>query len=155
MSELQIRALGPADASSLSTLLSADRPAYREHFQGLRADEAELAATIAGAVRDCYWGILVDGQLATLVMLRGLDAGYIAPAFGVYVGERWSGHGLASLALAFAESWCRLAGCPELMLTVHADNEAARRLYEREGFRFAGEHSPRGQRIYRKSLEPA
>ena len=155
MSEFEIRALGEPDAAAVTELLSADPPAYREHFEGLPADTAAVGATIGAAQQDRFWGIHFRDGLVGLVMLRGLDAGFAAPAFGVYVGERWARHGLATLALAFAQAWCRLNGVDELMLTVHADNDVARRLYESEGFRFSGELSPIGHRIYRKRIAAA
>ncbi len=152
MSELAIRPLGEGDAAVVTELLAADPPAYREHFEGLPLDAEAVEAMLGAAREDRFWGIHFRDGLVALVMLRGLDAGYTAPAFGVYVGERWARHGLATLALVFAQAWCRLNGVDELMLTVHADNDVARRIYESEGFRFSGELSAIGHRIYRKRI---
>jgi RimJ/RimL family protein N-acetyltransferase len=153
LSELQIRGLGDADALALSSLLTADPPEYRKHFHPFPTDAAGIAAMLAAAKEDHFWGIVAGGgQLVAVMMLRGFDAGFAAPAFGVYVGEAWSRRGLATLALAFAQAWCRLNGCPDIMLTVHPDNAPARDMYEREGFLFSGEHSAIGHRIYRKTL---
>ena len=152
MSELEIRALAAADAGALARLLTADASSYRKHFVGLPLEEDALAELLGGARRDRYWGIGDGDRLAALVMLRGLDAGFAAPAFGVYVGERWSRSGLATLALTFAEAWCRLNDVGEIMLTIHPENEVARGIYERAGLRFSGELSPIGHRIYRKTL---
>lgn len=155
MSELAIRALVEADAAALSRLLSADPASYRAHFEGLPADAAALASVLGSAREDRYWGIAAGDELLALVMLRGLDAGFAAPAFGVYVGRQWSRRGLGTLALAFAQAWCRLNGVREIVLTVDPGNEVARDIYERDGFRFSGELSPIGHRIYRKALELA
>jgi RimJ/RimL family protein N-acetyltransferase len=152
LSELGIRTLTAADADAVHRLLSSDPEAYRRHFEGIPLDTAAIAAVLADARSDGYWGIESGGQLAALVLARGLDAGYAAPAFGVYVGERWSQRGLAALALEFVEVWARLNDRSELVLTVHPENAVARGMYERRGFLFSGELSPRGHRIYRKAL---
>jgi RimJ/RimL family protein N-acetyltransferase len=133
-------------------LLAADPPDYRKHFIAFPVESDAIASMLEVAEQDRFWGIFVKDELAALVMLRGLDAGFEAPAFGVYVGKPWSDRGFAGLALAFAQSWCRLNDRAELMLTVHPENGRARRTYEREGFLFSGEYSPLGHRVYRKHL---
>jgi RimJ/RimL family protein N-acetyltransferase len=150
--ELEIRRIAAADAGDVAQLLSADPREYAAGFDPFPADAAVIAAELATADRDRYWAIMRDGELAAFVMLRGLDAGFSAPAFGVYVAMSWSGRGLGRLALAYAEAWSRANGLAELMLTVEDANHRARVLYESSGFRFEGEHSPRGHLIYRKQL---
>jgi len=152
LSELEIRRLDESDAGSLNDLLAADPPDYRRHFQPFGADPADVTSAIAHSQRDRYWGLFDDGHLAGVVMLRGLDAGFAAPAFGVYVAHDSSGKGLGTLALAFAQAWSRLNGYPELMLTVHPDNAQARAMYERDGFAADGDRSELGHLIYRKRL---
>lgn len=152
MSELEVRRLAASDAPAVSALLAVDPPDYRRHFQPFSTDPTEIASEIGRAERDRYWGLFTDGALAGLLMLRGLDAGYVVPAFGVYVAHDLSGKGLGTVALAFAQAWCRLNGCPEIMLTVHPDNAGARRMYERDGFVADGERSGVGHLIYRKRL---
>lgn len=152
MSEIEIRRLGGDDAPALNRLLTADPAEYRRYFH-FAPEVAAAESILTSAVEDRYWGISVEPRdLAALVMLRGIDEGFLAPAFGVYVAQAWSGRGLATLALRFAETWCRVNGCSEIMLTVHPDHAPARHMYERDGFRFSGEHSQLGYRIYRKSL---
>jgi RimJ/RimL family protein N-acetyltransferase len=140
------------DASALSRLLSNDPPEYSSHFAPFARDAESLTRMLAAATRDRYWGIHSGTELAGLVMLRGLDQGFETPAFGVYIAKAFAGRGLGSLALQFTEQWCRENDCRELMLTVHPENAAARRIYERAGFLFAGEHSSLGLRILRKTL---
>jgi len=152
LSDLVIRPLTPGDAEELSRLLTRDDEAYRRHFVPFETTMEALARVLGGALRDRFWGIAVDGSLAGLIMLRGLDAGFEAPAFGVYVAQSRSRRGLGRLALAYVEAWCRLEGCAELMLSVHADNVHARRMYEHDGFCATGETTERGQAIMRKRL---
>ena len=153
MSDLQIRALVDGDGAAVSKLLTADPPEYRKHFEPFSGDVGELAGRLRDADEDRYWGVFAKkGELIALVMLRGLDAGFDAPAFGLYVAEHHKRSGIGTLALAFAETWCRLNGRTEIMLTVHPENTVARRIYERHGFGATGERSELGHVIYRKRL---
>lgn len=153
MRELEIRVLTPADAGAVSSLLTADPSEYGRHFQPFAPDPEAVRAELAAAVNDVYWGIWAGADdLVGIVMLRGLDAGFQTPSFGVFVASRAAGSGIGTFALAFAEAWCRLNGRDEIMLTVHEDNVSARRLYEAKGYRFSGELSEAGHRIYRKPL---
>ena len=52
----------------------------------------------------------------------------------VAVRDRHRGQGLGSALMAFSESAARAAGCPQASLIV-ADDNAARRLYERRNYR--------------------
>jgi RimJ/RimL family protein N-acetyltransferase len=140
-------------AADLARLLKADSPEYRKFFVGFDDDAEHIAAVLAKAQQDRYWGIkAVDGTLLGMVMLRGLDQGYHTPAFGVYVAQSHAGRGIAKQALHFTIDWCRARGYDELMLTVHPDHDVAVQMYEKAGFQFTGAISPRGHRIYRKKL---
>lgn len=130
-----------------------DDPAdYRRFFEPFPGGKKDIDAALERAVKDSYWGFYVDDQLSALVMLRGLDAGFAAPAFGIYVAERYAHRGIATAALALAEAWCRLNDLDELMLTVHPEHSQALRLYEAEGYSAAGEQSAIGHLVYRKRL---
>ena len=153
MSDLETRPLTEGDAPDLSRLLTRDSADYQRYFEPFATDPLDMAAVLAAADQDRFWGVFTDGELAALVMLRGLDAGHAAPAFGIYVAERRSRMGIASHALEFAESWCRAHDRHEIMLTVHPENGIARGLYERRGFAATGERSSLGHLIYRKRLE--
>ena len=133
-------------------LLDADDAEYRQYFLAFDAGAHDLAAMLARARRDRYWGIRAEGRLVGFLMLRGLDEGYTTPAFGVYIGRSHSGKGLGSLALDFAIAWCRLQGHAELMLSVHPSHAAAIHMYQSAGFQFSGASSGRGHDIYRKKL---
>lgn len=152
MTDLAIRPLVPTDADAVLLLLTGDSPRYRQHFEAFPDGQSEIDTALAQSDKDAFLGIFLEGELGALVMLRGLDAGFAAPAFGVYVAERHAGRGLGTLALACAEAWCKLDGRAEIMLTVHPENAAARRLYEEQGFVASGERSEIGHLVYRKRL---
>lgn len=146
---MRIDLLGRAEASAVTTLL---REIDRSLFDGLTLDPRALAEQFAAVHRDRYWGVWEGNHLQAIFFLRGLDAGYAAPAFGVAVASAAQGRGLGRLALLFAETWSRGAGLPEIMLTVGALNQRAIALYETQGFVHSGERSTKGNLIYRKSL---
>ncbi|MBL8155080.1 MAG: GNAT family N-acetyltransferase, partial [Anaerolineae bacterium] len=72
--------------------------------------------------------------LAGFFMLRGWDAGYDVPAYGVTIAQAYSGLGLARLSLDLSKTICRLRQVKRLMLKVHPENTVAKRLYEQAGF---------------------
>lgn len=152
MTDLLIRPLGPSDGETVARLVTDDPADYRRFFEPFSGGRTDIDAALGGAVKDSYWGFFIDGELAALLMLRGLDAGFAAPAFGVYVAERYRRRGLGTAALALAEAWCKVNDVNELMLTVHPEHGEARRLYEAEGFSAAGEESAIGHLVYRKRL---
>ena len=128
------------------------RTINRDFFDGLPIDETALASDFASARRDRYWGIWKDADLSAVFFLRGLDSGFMAPAFGVAVAPAAQGRGIGRLALIFAETWSRNAGLSDIMLTVHPDNARAISLYEAHGFLRTNEFSPKGNIVFRKSL---
>ena len=149
---IEILTLTPEMAGEAVDLMLEDPIDHRRHFTGLPEDERSFSEMLSAAQRDSYWMVRVRGDNAGLFMLRGMDAGYSTPAFGVYIRRRYARKGLARLVLAYSIAWCRLNGVEELMLTVADDNIAAVWIYEQAGMVFCGEHSAKGHRIYRKKL---
>jgi RimJ/RimL family protein N-acetyltransferase len=129
-----IAPLTPADAGEVSAMLTAACPAYAAHFHPFPFDENSIRTQLESARRDQFFSLRMNGELAGLFMLRGLDAGFARPAFGVFIAEKFSRRGLARLALAESESWCRAHNLPELMLTVDHGNTTAAEFYARAGF---------------------
>jgi GNAT superfamily N-acetyltransferase len=144
--------LVPGDADDTARLLGDPDDAKGRFFTGLPTEATELREIFEAAREDRYWAVRVDGSLAGVFMLRGWDAGYATPAFGVVIAHAFRGIGLGRLALQFCESWCRLRGTTEIMLTVSPENRRAISLYESRGFAATGERSPKGSPIYRKRL---
>jgi len=146
---MRIDLLRSADVLSVTALL---RKIDRSLFDGLPLDPCALGVELAAARRDRYWGIWDGVDLQAAFFLRGLDTGYVAPAFGIAVAPVAQRSGYGQLALSFAEIWSRRAGLDEIMLTVSAANKPAIALYEKLGFVCTGERSAKGNYIYRKSL---
>jgi RimJ/RimL family protein N-acetyltransferase len=151
----KIRPLVSADLAPLSKLLLSQRPEYIGHFHPFAFDEATLFAQFSNATRDRFWTLWKDGTLAGFFMMRGLDAGYSRPSFGVFVAEEFSGHGLARAALRHSLDWAASERISIVMLTVHEENHRAVAIYKDLGFEPAGELSGGGQPIYVKRIPDA
>ncbi len=148
---LTVRQLQPADASSVSTLLRAQPQGYARFFYAFDFDEDAIAKLLAERVRDEYAGIYWQGELAGFFMLRGWDAGYEIPSFGVLIDEKQRGGAFMRLALDMAKLICRLSGAPRLMAKIHPDNvspRGARRL----GLVQTGVETESGNIIYHLEL---
>lgn len=155
MNELGISPLRNADAEVLCRLLTQDPPSYNQFFIPFKTNVESIRHILDQVQRDQYWGIRVNTELAGFFMLRGFDAGYEVPSFGVYIAQNFSRNGLAKLALEYALIWCRLNHCKQIMLSVHPDNIFACRTYEKAGFKFTGQLSQHGHQIYKKSFYDA
>ena len=149
--DFQIRALGVEDAAAVSALLRAQPPEYVRFFYAFGFGEEEIARVLGGRRRDVYSGMFWRGELAGLFMLRGWDAGYEVPSFGVLVDVKHRGRAFMRIALDVSKLICRLSGAPRLMAKIHPDNvspRGARRL----GLVQTGVESETGNVIYHIDL---
>ena len=89
-------------------------------------------AELAGRPRRSY---VVADEGGAVAGYAGIDrAGDVADVMTVAVAPRHRGTGLGRELLDHLVEEARSSGAEHLMLEVRADNEAARRLYERSGF---------------------
>lgn len=149
--DFRIRPLGVEDAAAVSRLLRAQPPEYVRFFYAFGFEEEEVARVLASRARDVYSGMFWRGELAAFFMLRGWDAGYEVPSFGVVVDVRHRGLAFMRIALDVAKLVSRLAGAPRLMAKIHPDNvspRGARRL----GLVQTGVESETGNVIYHIDL---
>lgn len=126
------------DASELAALLTAARAEYIKDFFPFRFDAETISDLLRRAVADRYWAIRCGHELAGFCMLRGFDAGYARPSFGVFVSEAHSGRGLARHALNWTLKWAQERQVTSIMLKVERDNLRAHHIYESAGFRNIG-----------------
>lgn len=145
---IEIRDLAGSDAAALSKLLLGERPEYIGHFHPFAFDEETVAKQLTNRRRDRFWGFWQGSGLVGFFMMRGLDAGYSRPAFGICVAEAASGKGLARRALQHSLDWAIAEGVQTMILTVSEDNVRARRIYEDFGFRPTGQLADSGLTIY-------
>ena len=140
--------LTAADAAALAALLQSQSADYVRFFTPFRFDEAAVSAMLAGHKSDVYSGIRWRGRLVGFFMLRGWDAGYEVPAYGVLIDEAHAGYGLTTLSLRMAKAVCKLRASARLMLKVHPANARARKLFERAGFKQTGVETATGSLVY-------
>lgn len=124
--DFTIRPLRVEDAGLVSALLRAQPPEYARFFYAFGSGEEEIARILSGRVRDVYSGMFWRGRLACVFMLRGWDAGFDVPSFGVLVDERQRGRAFMRISLDVAKLICRLSGAPRLMAKIHPDNVSPR-----------------------------
>jgi RimJ/RimL family protein N-acetyltransferase len=150
----QMRPMTVADAAAVIALLQAQRPGYLKDFFPFPLDTKVLAEQMENARQDLYTCILDGKALAGFWMLRGLDAGYERPSFGVFIDEARAGRGWGAAALGTAIQHCRQAGLGALMLKVAPDNAPARHIYEAAGFVLEARCHRTGHDIMALRLEP-
>jgi hypothetical protein len=124
--DFTIRPLVAEDAEIVSELLRAQPPEYTRFFYAFGSGEDEIARILEGRKRDVYSGMFWRGELAGFFMLRGWDAGYEVPSFGVLVDVKHRGRAFMRISLDVAKLICRLSGAPRLMAKIHPDNVSPR-----------------------------
>jgi RimJ/RimL family protein N-acetyltransferase len=149
--EIIIRPLQVEDAALVSALLKAQPPEYARFFYAFSFEETSIAAILSERERDVYSGIFWQGEMVGFFMLRGWDAGYEVPAFGVLIDERHRGRGFMQLALDIAKLTSRLCGAARLMAKIHPDNVSARGA-RRLGLVQTGVEAESGNLIYHLDL---
>lgn len=151
--EVEIRKINIAQSKELSDLLLQSDREYSKYFIPFEFDIESVSKVLEKAVKDMYYGIYVNSILVGFYMLRGWDAGYGIPSYGVWIAENFSSKGLSKLTLHHAISICRINKVEKLMLKVHPDNIIAKKIYEDFGFTFSGVDEKIGHLVYYKNIK--
>jgi RimJ/RimL family protein N-acetyltransferase len=144
-----VRALGPADADAYRALRRRGLAEHPEAFTSSADDEAGLSAEALARrlasdparPHDAVFGAFDGGTLAGLC---GIDVDMRAKVrhkghvFGMYVPADRVGRGVGGALIDRVIAHAREHALRQLVLTVTADNLAARRVYERAGFAVCG-----------------
>lgn len=103
--------------------------------------EAKVATELASFLtsfqtgRDGLWTVSVDGQVEGSIAIDGDGAdGHGAHLRWSIVSDRLRGRGAGGELLRTARDFCRARGYPSVYLWTFGGLDAARHLYEREGF---------------------
>jgi RimJ/RimL family protein N-acetyltransferase len=147
---IEARPLGAHDIAPLWSLMEGEPKSYMAGFTPFSVFE-QFRAAVAEAALDVYRGLWAAESLAGFYMLRGLDAGYARPSFGLYVNSRFAGQGIGTFAVDDALATCRDRHIPTVMLKVAETNTPARKVYERAGFRSIGICPDSGQTVMERS----
>lgn len=132
---------------ALGRIVSLHGSHYHEHWGFDLFFEAKVASEFAAFLReydparDGLWLATADGRIEGCVAIDG------SRAFSEGAHLRWfivsdslQGNGVGGLLLRSAMDFCRQQGYPKVFLYTFAGLDAARRLYEREGFELVKEH---------------
>ena len=150
---LEIKELRTEHASIFSKRLSEESEDYLKHFIPFSEySETYLKKILSEKKSDKYFGLFLNNDLIGFYMLRGFDAGYEIPSYGVWISSKYSNKGLSTLTLFHALSFCKLNNIETLMLKVHPDNLVAKKLYEKFGFVRTGIDEKIGHIIYHKKI---
>ncbi len=149
---IKINEIDSGFAKTISQLLSNSDKNYTKYFIPFSFDVATIREILSTINKDKFFGILVDNDLVGFYMLRGFDAGYETPSYGVWISERFAGYGLSKLTLQHAITYCKINSIKKLMLKVHPENIMAKNIYESFGFIQKGIDDKNNNLIYYKNL---
>jgi RimJ/RimL family protein N-acetyltransferase len=143
-----LRPMVPGDAALVAGLLESQPAEYLRFFYAFGADEAAIAEILKSREKDVYSGLFWQGALVCVFMLRGWDAGYDIPSFGLVVAADQRGREVLTVALEAAKLISRLAGADRMMCKVHPENVAATRGALRLGWIAESEEPETGNLVY-------
>ncbi len=144
---LSIRSLEKADAAILSEFMRSQSPEYLRFFYAFGTEESAIAGILSAAEQDVYSGVFWHGKLVGVFFLRGWDAGYEMPSFGVMIDEDYRGRAFLNLTVDAAKLICRLSGINRYMVKIHPDNTALKNV-QRMGFYQTGVEESTGNVIF-------
>jgi RimJ/RimL family protein N-acetyltransferase len=130
--------VGPAHLAALTALferIAADAEAKHFHPHPFTATEAKFRADYTGP--DVYALMLQGDKAVGYGMLRGWENNFAVPSLGIYVVEERRGSGAARALMDYLHRAAAERSATQVRLKVHPENQRARRLYLRLGYRFA------------------
>jgi GNAT superfamily N-acetyltransferase len=114
---------------------------YYQHWGFDLYFEAKIATELSAFLqsfnpqRDGFWSAVIDGRIAGAVAIVGAEASTKGARLRwLIVAQEYQGSGIGKSLMRRAIDFCRTAGFPRVYLTTFAGLDAARHLYEQEGF---------------------
>jgi GNAT superfamily N-acetyltransferase len=114
---------------------------YYQHWGFDLYFEAKIAAELASFMQsfnpqcDGFWSAIVDGRIVGSVAIVGTEASTKGTRLRwLIVEQEYQGGGIGKSLMRRAIDFCRKAGFQRVYLTTFAGLDAARHLYEQEGF---------------------
>lgn len=144
---LSIRQLEATDAAAISAFMRSQSSEYLRFFYAFGSDESAIAEILSASEMDVYSGVFWQANLVGVFFLRGWDAGYEIPSFGVLIDEKHRGNAFLHLTVDTAKLICRLSGIKQYMVKIHPDNTALRNVH-RMGFYQTGVEETTGNVIF-------
>lgn len=149
---IEIKRINTNQAKELSDLLLKSSKEYSRHFIPFEFELESVSTEIGKANKDMFYGIYLEKKLIGFYMLRGWDAGFEVPSYGVWIAEDFSSKGISKLTLQHAISVCKINNIKKIILKVHPDNIIAKNIYENFGFIYQGVDERIGHLIYHKMI---
>jgi GNAT superfamily N-acetyltransferase len=154
-SGVEIVPFGPEHAAGFRELVGSVLAEFGFH------EDPEIDRDLAdpAAHYDAVWVVLAETDVVGSVAMRRAGEGE-AELKRMYVRPGLRGHGLGRRLLDVALEWARSEGMGRVVLDTTEDMRAARRLYERAGFRRTGSRVERGaidtrcEILYALDLDP-
>ncbi len=132
---------------ALGRIVSLHGSYYHEHWGFDLFFEAKVATELASFLReydptrDGLWLATADGRIEGCVAIDGSRASSDGAHLRWFiVSDSLRGNGVGGLLLRNAMDFCRQRDYPRVCLYTFAGLDAARQLYEREGFELVKEH---------------
>jgi RimJ/RimL family protein N-acetyltransferase len=145
MADLEIRPLVPADAALYRAMRLRGLREHPEAFTSSYEEDSQQPLQVAemrlASQRTSFWGAFRGRELCGAVGLEREGRAKVlhrAKVVGMYVIPEAAGQGAGAQLLQALLGGARAEGLQSLVLTVTDGNDAARRLYERCGFRSFG-----------------
>lgn len=139
------------DAARLAAAMASEEQGYLAYFTAFDAPDS-LLKQCKEARQDAFFTLIEGDQAIGFFCLRGLDAGFLRPSFGVYIVSAMQGRGAARFALKLAQSWCKERRIAVMMLKVAPQNTRALAIYQADGFNVTGKCPDSGQTIMEKAI---
>lgn len=152
MKVIEIKQINSSFSDELSDLLISSPEKYIKYFIPFGYDSQSIKSILDRSRKDSFFGFFINQRLIGFHMLRGWDAGFEIPSYGVFISSNNNGMGIGRLSLLHAISFCRINHVKKLMLKVHPNNLVAKKLYENVGFSKQGVDSKNNNLIYLKEI---
>lgn len=111
---------------------------FEAFFEAKVAEELAAFVTDFVAGRDGFWTVSVRGRVEAAIAIDGTGADRDGARLRWFiVSDALRGHGLGRRLLRTATDFCRASGHPGIHLWTFDGLDAARHLYESEGFELA------------------
>lgn len=144
---LIIRELEPTDAGAVAALMRSQSSEYLRFFYAFSLEESAITQMLADSEKDIYSGVFWQSELVGVFFLRGWDAGYEIPSFGVLIDEKYRGKAFLNLTVDAAKLICKLSGINRYMVKIHPDNTPLKNV-QRMGFYQTGVEESTGNVIF-------
>jgi ribosomal protein S18 acetylase RimI-like enzyme len=133
---LRFEAVSPPHADALAGLFARNSgPAIADRFDPFPLSAEQGRRIALDPSKDDYYLAFAGERTVGFSMLRGFDAGFTIPSFGIFIDREHQGQGVGRRLTEWTVEQARRRGCTAVRLSVYAANAPALALYSSLGFR--------------------